>query len=164
MATPGRLIDMVNSYNLDLSEVDFFVLDEGDRMLDMGFQDDIVEIQNNLSSEELRSMIFSATVPNFIQKIARDSMESPIMIDLVGDDQAQLPSTLRNMITLAGNQEARMSHIHNFVQANPDLKTLIFTQTKHEARSFSMQKFSKFCPIHGDLSQSEREYALTKFK
>lgn len=115
MATPGRLIDMVNSYNLDLSEVDFFVLDEGDRMLDMGFQDDIVEIQNNLSSEELRSMIFSATVPNFIQKIARDSMESPIMIDLVGDDQAQLPSTLRNMITLAGNQEARMSHIHNFV-------------------------------------------------
>ena len=68
------------------------------------------------------------------------------------------------MITLAGNQEARMSHIHNFVTANPDLKTLIFTQTKHEARSFSLQKFSKFYPIHGDLSQSEREYALAKFK
>lgn len=66
VATPGRLIDVINSYDLDLSEVDFFVLDEGDRMLDMGFQDDIVEIQRSLSSEDIRSMIFSATVPNFI--------------------------------------------------------------------------------------------------
>lgn len=56
-------------------------------MLDMGFQDDIMEIQRSLNGDDVRSMIFSATVPNFIQKIARESMESPIMIDLVGNDE-----------------------------------------------------------------------------
>ena len=95
VCTPGRLIDIINSYGLDLSGVEFFVLDEGDRMLDMGFQDDIVKIQEALS-EDVRSMIFSATVPTFIQNIAQESMENPVMIDLVGDDENQLPANLRN--------------------------------------------------------------------
>jgi len=66
VCTPGRLIDIVNSYDLDLSGVEYFVLDEGDRMLDMGFQDDIVAIQDAIPNENMRSMIFSATVPKFI--------------------------------------------------------------------------------------------------
>jgi ATP-dependent RNA helicase RhlE len=85
VCTPGRLIDIINSYELDLSQVEYFVLDEGDRMLDMGFQDDIISIQQYCTNENLRSMIFSATVPPFIHKIAKDSMENPIMIDLVGE-------------------------------------------------------------------------------
>lgn len=64
--TPGRLIDVIESYQLDLSGVEYFVLDEGDRMLDMGFQDDIIKIQEHCSNPKLRSMIFSATVPSFI--------------------------------------------------------------------------------------------------
>ena len=67
VCTPGRLIDIMNSFSPDFSNVEYFVLDEGDRMLDMGFQDDIVTIQNNIDNENLRSMIFSATVPTFIQ-------------------------------------------------------------------------------------------------
>jgi ATP-dependent RNA helicase RhlE len=63
VCTPGRLIDVINSFNLDLSNVQYFVLDEGDRMLDMGFQDDIIEIQNHIKNDQMRSMIFSATVP-----------------------------------------------------------------------------------------------------
>ena len=70
VATPGRLIDIIESYDLDLSEVDYFVLDEGDRMLDMGFQDDIMKIQQAIPNDDVRSMIFSATVPSFIQQIA----------------------------------------------------------------------------------------------
>jgi len=92
VCTPGRLIDILNSYELDLSEVEYFVLDEGDRMLDMGFQDDIITIQDQCSNEDLRSMIFSATVPPFIQNIAKESMTNPVMIDLVGDGKNQLPA------------------------------------------------------------------------
>ena len=88
VCTPGRLIDVIDSYQLDLSGVEYFVLDEGDRMLDMGFQDDIIKIQGHCSNPDLRSMIFSATVPTFIQNIAAESMESPIMVDLVGDTSA----------------------------------------------------------------------------
>ena len=91
MCTPGRLIDVVNSYDVDISNVEYFVLDEGDRMLDMGFQDDIVTIQDFITNEKMRSMIFSATVPHFIQNIAKESMNNPVMIDLVGDDSNQLP-------------------------------------------------------------------------
>lgn len=74
MCTPGRLIDICNSYDLDLSNVEYFVLDEGDRMLDMGFEKDIIEIQDHCTNEDMRSMIFSATVPHFIQNIAAESM------------------------------------------------------------------------------------------
>lgn len=70
VATPGRLIDMIESYDLKLDQVDYFVLDEGDRMLDMGFQDDIMKIQSHISNQNCRSMIFSATVPKFIQQLA----------------------------------------------------------------------------------------------
>ena len=61
-------------------------------MLDMGFQDDIVKIQDSIQNDDIRSMIFSATVPHFIQNIAKESMDEPVMVDLVGDDEAQLPS------------------------------------------------------------------------
>lgn len=67
VCTPGRLIDMVENFGIDLSEVEYFVLDEGDRMLDMGFQKDIMHIQDFMSNPSLRSMLFSATIPEFIQ-------------------------------------------------------------------------------------------------
>jgi len=66
VCTPGRLIDVCNSYGLDLSQVEYFILDEGDRMLDMGFEKDIIDIQGRCTNESLRSMLFSATVPQFI--------------------------------------------------------------------------------------------------
>jgi superfamily II DNA/RNA helicase len=87
VCTPGRLIDIINSFKPDFRNVDYFVLDEGDRMLDMGFQDDIITIQDYIPNDNIRSMIFSATVPTFIQNIARESMQSPLMIDLVGEDE-----------------------------------------------------------------------------
>lgn len=87
VCTPGRLIDIINTYELSIADVDYFVLDEGDRMLDMGFQDDISEIQSHIHNARCRSMIFSATVPKFIQKLAAQSMQNPVMIDLVGDNE-----------------------------------------------------------------------------
>lgn len=70
MCTPGRLIDLLKEHRLDLSDCDSQILDEGDKMLDMGFEEDIKEIQGHLPPKA-RSMIFSATVPNFIQELAK---------------------------------------------------------------------------------------------
>lgn len=103
VCTPGRLIDVIEFYNLDLSDVEYFVLDEGDRMLDMGFQDDIVEIQKHITNQNCKSMIFSATVPRFIQDIAQESMTDPVMIDLVGDNENQLPDQLKNKAVITQN-------------------------------------------------------------
>ena len=115
VCTPGRLIDVIESYQLDLSGVEYFVLDEGDRMLDMGFRVDIIKIQEHCSNPKLRSMIFSATVPSFIQNIAAESMENPVMVDLVGDSSAQLPAQLKNKAIITNSFPNKIAHIKKFV-------------------------------------------------
>lgn len=85
IATPGRLIDMLNNNEIDLSGVGYYILDEGDKMLDMGFHEDIERIQSELP--EHKAMVFSATVPDFIQGLATKYMKDPLMIDLVGDKE-----------------------------------------------------------------------------
>ena len=84
VATPGRLIDLLENYGLSIESSGYQILDEGDKMLDMGFHKDIMRIQQFMP--QAQSMIFSATVPAYIQEIARKYMKSPIMIDLVGKD------------------------------------------------------------------------------
>ena len=84
VATPGRLIDLIENHGLKINSSKYQILDEGDRMLDMGFQRDIELIQGFMP--EAQTMIFSATVPKYIQDIAKNYMRSPIMIDLVGDE------------------------------------------------------------------------------
>jgi superfamily II DNA/RNA helicase len=75
-------------------------------------------------------MIFSATVPSFIQNIASESMENPVMIDLVGDDAMQLPDKLRTKAIISCNQQNKIAHIQNFVESNRDKKIIIFCETK----------------------------------
>lgn len=78
------------------------ILDEGDKMLDMGFEQDIVEIQKHLPNEA-RSMIFSATVPAFIQQLAVKKFQNPILIDLVGNDTNQVPERITNKAILVSD-------------------------------------------------------------
>ena len=98
VATPGRLIDLCENYNLNLSQARYQILDEGDKMLDMGFDKDLLKLQKFYPNAQ--SMIFSATVPQYIQEIARKKMSDPILIDLVGTDSAQIPDTISNNIVL----------------------------------------------------------------
>jgi len=96
--------------------------------------------------------------------MAAESMTDPVMIDLVGDDENQLPAQLKTVAVLAHGFESKAAHIQSFVSRNPDKKIMIFTQTKQEARSFESLKFANFLPIHGDLAQSQRERALALFR
>ena len=85
VCTPGRLIDLLQNSGLTLDKSAYQILDEGDKMLDMGFEQDIIEIQKSLP-DDTRSMIFSATVPGFIQELAARRLKNPILVDLVGND------------------------------------------------------------------------------
>ena len=109
-------------------------------------------------------MIFSATVPNFIAKIASESMDKPVMIDLVGEDTNQLPAQLVSKAIISPNWEHKIQHIKQFVQANRDKKVMVFTETKSDAQRFAALDFANFLPIHGDLDQRARERALSKFR
>ena len=75
-------------------------------------------------------MIFSATVPPFIQEIAKESMDDPVMIDLVGDGTNQLPSQLKNKAIIASDFGNKMAHVQRFVQENRDKKIIVFCDTK----------------------------------
>ena len=132
VATPGRLIDLLENYGLNIDSSKYQILDEGDKMLDMGFHQDIIKIQRFMPQSQ--SMIFSATVPAYIQEIARKYMKNPIMLDLVGKDEMQLPDTISNQIVLCKDFPAKQTFVKNFVTANRNLKILIFCETKIEVK------------------------------
>ena len=83
---------------------------------------------------EAQTMIFSATVPQYIQEIARRYMRNPIMLDLVGKDAVQMPDTISNEIVLCKDFQAKQSFIKRFISANRSLKILIFAETKLEVK------------------------------
>ena len=97
-------------------------------------------------------MIFSATVPQYIQDIAKDKMESPLLIDLVGTDTNQIPDTIQNNIVLVSDNNQKDNQLAKFISNNRDKKIMIFTETKKEAREFEYKKYCHFIPLHGDLS------------
>mmetsp|Transcript_11946 Transcript_11946/g.15267 ORF Transcript_11946/g.15267 Transcript_11946/m.15267 type:complete len:153 (-) Transcript_11946:1079-1537(-) len=140
VATPGRLIDLLENYGLNIETSKYQILDEGDKMLDMGFQQDIMRIQRFMP--ESQTMIFSATVPAFIQDIARNYMRSPILLDLVGKDAEQMPDTISNELILCKDFAAKQSFIKKFISSNRNLKILIFAETKLEVRNFERHKYA----------------------
>ena len=109
-------------------------------------------------------MIFSATVPPFIQNIAQESMTNPVMIDLVGDGKNQLPAQLRTKAIIASDFDNKLAHVQRFITENRHKKIIIFCETKNQAREFEKLEFANFLPIHGDLEQRARENALSKFR
>lgn len=91
VGTPGRIIDLMNSNSLKLGAVEFCVLDEADRMLAVGFEEDVEVILEKLPSER-QSMLFSATIPSWVKKLARKYLDNPLTIDLVKPSYLKLTS------------------------------------------------------------------------
>ena len=132
-------------------------------MLDMGFEEDILEVQKHLT-EGYKSMIFSATVPEFIQQLALKKLNNPILIDLVGTDTNQVPERIINKAVICSSHANKLKHIQTFIENNKDKKILIFTETKTEAKAFEKFTYAHFLTLHGDLEQSARETRLKKYK
>ena len=163
VATPGRLLDLMTQGLLRLDELDIFVLDEADRMLDMGFLPDLKRIIKALP-EERQSLFFSATLPAKIRSLAKQLLWRPTVVDVSPKTTCVETIDQRVMHVNRGEKLAILSHL---LQA-PDVdRAIVFTKTKRGANRLA-EKLQKqgitSTAIHGNKSQSARQKALSEFR
>lgn len=163
VATPGRLIDLINQGHIDISKIDFFVLDEADRMLDMGFIHDIRRILKFLPAKK-QTMLFSATMPEGMRDIENKLLVNPVQVSVA--PVSSTVDTIEQFIYFV-DQEYKIELLTDFLKKHPQDPVLIFTRTKGGAdrvvRKLSKKRI-KAQAIHGGKSQSARQNALENFK
>jgi ATP-dependent RNA helicase RhlE len=163
VATPGRLLDHVGQRTLDLSRVEILVLDEADRMLDMGFIRDIRRILALLPRER-QNLLFSATFSNEIKQLAADLLDSPALIQAAGHNAAaELVSHVMHPVD-RGRKRALLSFL---IASGNWTQVLVFTRTKHIANRLAQQLQRdgiRAAAIHGNKTQAARTRALADFK
>ena len=162
VATPGRLIDHVKQDSIRLDDVKFVVLDEADRMLDMGFIDDIKFILFYISQER-QTCLFSATMPPEIMRIAQEYMHDAKEVML---NQELSLDTIEQCYLIIREKE-KFKHLCNIIEKREKKQTIVFAATKKITQSLAndlIQEGFRAITIHGDLSQWERENAMHKFK
>jgi len=109
-------------------------------------------------------MIFSATVPQYIQEIARQKMAQPLLLDLVGTETGQIPDTISNNIVMITSPSQKNDQIARFVDKYPEKKIIIFTETKREAEKLGKNYVKKAAVLNGDVEQYERQNILKAFR
>ncbi|KNA14208.1 hypothetical protein SOVF_109760 [Spinacia oleracea] len=164
--TPGRIIDLLKRGALDLSRVQFVVLDEADQMLNVGFEEDVEVILEKLPQNR-QTMMFSATMPNWILKITRKYLKNPLTIDLVGDSDQKLPDGI-SLHSVVVEHRTKAGVIGPLVTEHANGgKCIVFTQTKRDADNLANalgRKNFRCEPLHGDISQNMRERTLQRFR
>lgn len=162
IATPGRLRSHINMGNVDLSKVSFFILDEADRMLDMGFSDDILSIAK-LLPPTCQTIMFSATMPHKIEELARTLLKNPAVIKLAVSKPAE---KIHQMAYVC--HETQKLRILNHLFKNDELKrVIIFSSSKLKVKDInrSLKAMHVNCDeMHSDLSQAERDEVMYRFK
>ncbi|KAJ8759855.1 hypothetical protein K2173_009956 [Erythroxylum novogranatense] len=165
VGTPGRIIDLMKRGSLNLSEVQFVVLDEADQMLSVGFVDDVETILQRLPQNR-HSMLFSATRPAWIRTLVRNYLKDPLTIDLVGDSDKKLPDGI-TIYSVASEMYEKASVLGPLISEHAkEGKCIVFTQTKRDAdRLASAMARNYSCEaLHGDISQAVRERTLSGFR
>ncbi len=163
VSTPGRLLDLSNQKAINLSHIDYLVLDEADRMLDMGFIHDIKKILALLPKKR-QNLLFSATFSNDIKKLANTLLNTPVLIEVAKTNTTA--SKISQIIYPVDKSRKRELLIH-LIKENNWKQVLIFTRTKHGANKLSevlAKKGITSAAIHGNKSQGARTKALANFK
>lgn len=163
VATPGRLLDHVGQRTIDLSHIELLVLDEADRMLDMGFIHDIRKILNILPAKR-QNLLFSATFSDDIRELADRLLDKPALIEVARRNTTA--ETVEQRIYPV-DRERKRELLAKLVRDNDWHQVLVFTRTKHGANRLAEQLTRDGIPalaIHGNKSQSARTRALTEFK
>ncbi|KAJ9538258.1 hypothetical protein OSB04_030991 [Centaurea solstitialis] len=165
VGTPGRLIDLIGSNTLKLSEVQFLVLDEADQMLAVGFEEDVEHILEKLPAQR-QSMLFSATMPSWVKKLSRKYLNNPLTIDLVGDQDEKLAEGIK-LYAIPTTSTSKRTILADLVTVYAKGgKTIVFTQTKRDADEVSLALTNSITSeaLHGDISQHQRERTLNGFR
>ena len=163
VATPGRLLDHVQQKTIDLSRVEILVLDEADRMLDMGFIRDIRRILK-LLPEERQNLLFSATFAPEIRELAQEFLHDPVTVEVAPRNSA---SELVSQIVYPVDQARKRELLAQLITAGAWKQVLVFTRTKHGANRLAQQLEKEGISadaIHGNKSQSHRTRTLADFK
>jgi ATP-dependent RNA helicase RhlE len=163
VATPGRLLDHVQQKTVDLRQVEILVLDEADRMLDMGFIHDIRKILA-LLPQKRQNLLFSATFPEEIRKLASSFMKEPVTIEVA---RRNTPAELVSQVAYPVDGARKRELLAHLVKTNDWKQVLVFCRTKHGANRLAQQLSRDGIhadAIHGNKSQNARERALEEFK
>jgi ATP-dependent RNA helicase RhlE len=163
VATPGRLLDLCNQRDCKLGDVEVLVLDEADRMLDMGFWPDVKRILDLLPSNR-QNLLFSATMTPEVMRVAGDTLHEPVRID-VAPPSKPIDKIEQSVYPVSGQQKADL--LLSLIKDHDLSRVLVFTRTKHRAdrvaRVLSKAGISG-AAIHGNRTQSQRQQALEGFK
>jgi len=163
VAAPGRLLDLMNQGHVSLSETQFLVLDECDRLLDMGFIPDVRRIISALPKER-QTLLFSATMPQEINKLAKEILRDPVHIDVSPQEVTVAKIDQRVIHTATQHKRPVLEHL---LRDKGVVRAIVFTRTKHGANKIARQlNASGFVAevIHGNKTQAARQRALDNFK
>lgn len=163
IATPGRLLDLMNQGSVRLDHIDMLVLDEADRMMDMGFLPDIRRIVSKVPAQR-QTILFSATMSPDIQKIAAEFLNDPVEVAVAPESTPV--ETIDQQVYFVEKDNKRKLLLH-LLSEHDMRRTLIFMRTKHSANKLTEQLNSaniKSQAIHGDKTQRARELALADFR
>ncbi|MGP1436361.1 MAG: DEAD/DEAH box helicase [Phocaeicola sp.] len=162
IATPGRLISHIQMGYVDLSKVSFFILDEADRMLDMGFYDDIMQIVKLLPKNR-QTLMFSATMPVKIQQLAKNILNNPVEVKIA----VSKPAEKIIQTAYICYEPQKMGIIHSLFKDNIESRILIFASSKQKVKDLtnSLKRMHlNVGEMHSDLDQSQRDEIMNEFK
>lgn len=161
IATPGRLLDHLKMGNVDLSQVSFFILDEADRMLDMGFYDDIMQIVKRLPAKR-QTLMFSATMPPKTKKLAQDILNNPAEVKIA----VSRPTEKINQSAFVCHEAQKTPVLKHLFQINSK-RVIVFAASKLKVKDLTRElrraRF-KAAEMHSDLEQNQRNEVMTAFR
>jgi ATP-dependent RNA helicase RhlE len=169
VATPGRLLDLIDRNALKLDHVEVLILDEADRLLDMGFAEELARVltllpQNTEVSKKRQSLFFSATFPPSVQLLANNLLQSPVRIDVQPEIENAADITQRAVLVDAPHRTQLLRHL---IDTHKWSRVLVFVATKHAAEMVAVKLRKARInaePFHGEQSQGKRVQVLADFK
>ncbi|WP_394772685.1 DEAD/DEAH box helicase [Flavobacterium sp.] len=163
VATPGRMQDMINRGLVNISQINYCILDEADEMLNMGFYEDIVNILST-SPDEKSTWLFSATMPQEVARIAKQFMHDPLEITVGAKNSGS--ATVSHEFYLV-NARDRYEALKRLADANPDIFSVVFCRTKRDTQAVAEKLIEdgySAAALHGDLSQAQRDGVMKSFR
>ena len=162
VATPGRLLDLINRRNVNLSKLKFVVLDEADKMFEMGFEEDVDKILRTTPNTR-QTIMFSATMPRAAQNIIKKYLKNPALIQ----EKLQVDKSLLKQVFYSVRKDEKFSLLVHLLKEKTPGPAIVFCGTKREvdkvAQNLKREKIHAM-PVHGDLRQGRRQFAVNSFK